>query len=306
MVLENDVVFGSVNANRRHYELAAEALAKADPAGWPALVNRRVPLDDWQDALRCRPGRRQAGHSTSPERRDGGPDGSRIEDYALIGDCQTAALVGKDGSIDWLCLPRFDSGACFAALLGDPRERPLADRAAGSGASDHAASYASDTLVLETEFETADGRGRASSTSCRSADDASDLVRIVEGVAGRVPMRMRARPPLRLRLDRAVGHAREDGGCAPSPGRTRSASARRSRSHGEDLTTVAEFTVTEGDGVPFVLTWYQPSHLPPQRRSTRKRRSRDTERAGRSGSAGAPTTASGATPWSGRSSRSRR
>ena len=85
---------------------------------------------------------------------------SRIEDYALIGDCQTAALVARDGSIDWLCLPRFDSGACFAALLGDARERPLADRPGGRGPRRPPPVPAGDTLVLETEFETDAGDGR--------------------------------------------------------------------------------------------------------------------------------------------------
>ena len=85
---------------------------------------------------------------------------SRIEDYALIGDCQTAALVGRDGSIDWLCLPRFDSAACFAALLGHARARPLADwpRPARSGTSSRR--YRDGTLVLETEFETDGGAVR--------------------------------------------------------------------------------------------------------------------------------------------------
>ena len=81
----------------------------------------------------------------------------RIEDYALIGDCQTAALVARDGSIDWLCLPRFDSGACFAALLGDAGARPLAPRPGAARPRRVRRRYRDDTLVLETEFETDGG-----------------------------------------------------------------------------------------------------------------------------------------------------
>ena len=84
----------------------------------------------------------------------------RIEDYALIGDCHTAALVGRDGSIDWLCLPRFDSAACFAALLGTRGERPLAHRPGRPGGARRRRRYRPGTLVLETDFETADGRRR--------------------------------------------------------------------------------------------------------------------------------------------------
>src|SRR5215210_9266810 len=112
----------------------------------------------------------------------------RIEDYALIGDTQTAALVGRDGSIDWLCFPRFDSPACFAALLGDPSHgRWLlapADPIVGSGRR-----YRGDSLVLETEFTTATGVVRV--VDCmppRQRDP--DLVRVVEGVRGEVPMRL--------------------------------------------------------------------------------------------------------------------
>jgi len=111
----------------------------------------------------------------------------KIEDYALIGDCETAALVARDGSIDWLCWPRFDSGACFAALLGGPEHgRWLIAPADGSARS--ARRYRDDTLILETDFETPGGavtlidfmplRGKA-----------SDVIRMVIGRRGQVAMR---------------------------------------------------------------------------------------------------------------------
>src|SRR5438132_749866 len=112
---------------------------------------------------------------------------SRIEDYALIGDCHTAALVGLDGSIDWLCLPRFDSGACFAALLGKPEHGRWLLTPQGEIRKVRRR-YRSDTLVLETEFETADGL--VTVTDCmppRSGEP--DLVRVVHGWRGSVPMR---------------------------------------------------------------------------------------------------------------------
>ncbi|MFI5054037.1 MAG: trehalase-like domain-containing protein, partial [Acidimicrobiia bacterium] len=113
---------------------------------------------------------------------------SRIEQYALIGDTQTAALIADDGSIDWLCVPRFDSGACFAALLGDDRHGrwQIAPAAGGRAAR---RSYRDDTLVLETEFDTPEGTVRV--VDCMPVRDQSvDLVRIVEGVSGHVPMAM--------------------------------------------------------------------------------------------------------------------
>src|SRR5687768_6138367 len=109
----------------------------------------------------------------------------RIEDYALVGDCETAALVGRDGSIDWLCWPRFDSAACFAALLGRPEHGRW--RIAPRGKSTTRRAYRAETLILETEFETAEGAVRLIDFM-PVRNGASDLVRIVEGVRGRVPM----------------------------------------------------------------------------------------------------------------------
>ena len=111
-----------------------------------------------------------------------------IENYALVGDCHTAALVGNDGSIDWLCLPRFDSGACFAALLGGPEHgRWLV--APASKPTQVRRRYRDNTLILETEFDTEEGSVRVIDFMPLS-DERWDVVRIVEGLSGRVGMRM--------------------------------------------------------------------------------------------------------------------
>ncbi len=186
----------------------------------------------------------------------------RIEDYGLIGDTQTAALVGRDGSIDWLCLPHFDSGACFAALLGDPRHgrwllAPSAPVAAVSR------QYRPNTLVLETTFETEAGAVRlVDFMPLRQAEP--DMVRIVEGLSGDVPMQMElivrfdygAVVPWMRRLD---GHLRAIGG--PDALSIYTAVD----TYGKDLTTRAEFTVRAGERVPFAIMWH-PSHqsAPPQ------------------------------------------
>src|SRR5262245_64686227 len=120
---------------------------------------------------------------------------SRIEDYALIGDCETAALVSKDGSIDWLCWPRFDSEACFAALLGSANNGHWRiTPAAGAQANvRRTRRYRGDTLILETEFTTADGSGAVvliDFMPLRGERAASHLVRLVVGKRGSVPMRM--------------------------------------------------------------------------------------------------------------------
>ena len=127
----------------------------------------------------------------------------RIEDYALIGDTQTAALVGKDGSIDWLCTPRFDSGAVFAALLGT-REHGRWQIAPAGGLQRVERRYLDDTLVLETTFLTDDGVVKV--TDCMPIRNRTvDIVRVVEGISGRVPDAHGPRHPVRLRQHRAVG-----------------------------------------------------------------------------------------------------
>src|SRR3954449_4430765 len=183
----------------------------------------------------------------------------RIEDYAIIADTQTSALVGRNGSIDWLCVPRFDSGAIFAALLGTEENGHWTIAPAGEGTAVRRR-YRDETLVLETEFETAEGTVRLIDFM-PPRGDAPDVVRLVEGVRGRVEMSM----DLRLRFDYGrvvpwvyreqdalVAVAGPDAVWLRTPVRTR----------GENLSTRADFTVESGDRVPFVLTWRQ-SHLPP-------------------------------------------
>ncbi|WP_285245593.1 glycoside hydrolase family 15 protein [Pseudarthrobacter sp. fls2-241-R2A-127] len=176
----------------------------------------------------------------------------KIEDYAIIGDLHTAALVGTDGSIDWLCLPHFDSPACFAALL----DTPEAGRwllAPVNGGSCTSRRYRHDTLVLETEWETGTGRVRVTDFM-PPRDEAADLVRIVEGLEGTVTVRSE----LALRFD--YGHV------VPWVRRTKTGihavagpdSVHVSSSvpmHGEHRRTFSEFTVSKGEKVPFVLTW---------------------------------------------------
>ncbi len=179
-----------------------------------------------------------------------------IEDYAIIGDTQTAALVCMDGSIDWLCVPRFDSGACFAALLGDQSHGHWQIGPA-DGSRARTRSYRKDTLVLETDFATDEGGVRV--IDCMPLRDRSvDVVRIVVGLWGRMPMRMRL--VVRFDYGQVVPWVRTiDGVLRLIAGPDALALHTPIDTHGEDLTTVAEFTVNEGDHVPFVLSWF-PSH----------------------------------------------
>src|SRR5688572_19697093 len=112
-----------------------------------------------------------------------------IEDYALIGDTQSVALIGRDGSCDWLCLPRFDSAACFAALLGDPSHGRWLIAPRGALVERTQRRYRDGTLVLETTFTTPEGRVRL--VDCMPPRSSTpDMVRLVEGIDGEVPMRM--------------------------------------------------------------------------------------------------------------------
>src|SRR5436190_12117310 len=188
----------------------------------------------------------------------------KIEDYAFLSDTQTGALVGRDGSVDWLCFPRFDSGACFAALLGDRKNGRWAftptEEITGTRRR-----YSDGTLILETEIETENGAIRLIDFMPPRGEN-PDIVRIIEGVRGKVSMQME----LIIRFD--YGHivpwvrrrkkhegleaiAGPDGLILRTPVET----------HGEDLTTVAEFTVARGDRIPFVLTWFA-SHTDPPRK----------------------------------------
>jgi GH15 family glucan-1,4-alpha-glucosidase len=185
----------------------------------------------------------------------------RIEDYGLLGDTQTAALVGRDGSIDWLCMPRFDSPACFAALLGDEGHgRWLLAPKAGGLASRRA--YRPGTLVLDTEFVTDEGAVRVVDFM-PPRDEDPDLVRIVEGIRGRVPMRMEL--VVRFDYGSIVPWARRLNGTLTITGGPDALSLRTPvETRGENLTTIAEFSVAEGDHVPFVLTWYPSSEPAPR------------------------------------------
>jgi GH15 family glucan-1,4-alpha-glucosidase len=184
----------------------------------------------------------------------------RIEDYALIGDCHTAALVGRNGSIDWLCWPRFDSAACFSALLGQvdngrwliaPKDSPLGTRRG----------YRPGTLILETEFQTESGR--AAIVDFMSPVDGAHLIRIAKGLSGRVTLRTElvvrfnygATVPWVNRLD--------DGSIDAIAGPERVVVRTPVALYGEDLRTVGEFIVEAGQSIPFVLSYGSSFQSPP-------------------------------------------
>ena len=182
----------------------------------------------------------------------------RIEDYALIGDCHSAALVGRDGSIDWLCWPRFDSPACFAALLGGPDHGRW--RIAPQAESDSRRAYRGDSLILDTEFRTAQGRVSVVDFMPVRGDQCN-LVRLVIGREGRVPMEMQL--ALRFEYGSAVPWVTrlpEGHGIRAIAGPDLVALRSTVPMRGEDLKTVARFEVGEGETVPFVLA-HRASHL---------------------------------------------
>ncbi|HTD72773.1 MAG TPA: glycoside hydrolase family 15 protein [Steroidobacteraceae bacterium] len=197
-----------------------------------------------------------------------------IEDYALIGDCHTAALVGRNGSIDWLCFPRFDSGACFAALLGGAERGRWLVAPAGKLKSVRRR-YRNDSLVLETEFHTARGSVRLIDFMPLS-DEHWDVVRIVEGLSGTVAMRME----LIVRFDYGsivpwVRRAKDMLLLTAGPDTLELAAS--VEVSGENMKTVAQFSVRKGQRETFVLN-YRPSHFPMRARINPARALKATER----------------------------
>ncbi len=187
---------------------------------------------------------------------------AKIEDYALIGDCETAALVDNRGSIDWLCWPDFASEACFAALLGSG-ENGLWRISPCEGNWKTTRAYRDHTLILETTFHHADGVVRLIDFMPIRGHH-SDVVRIVEGVQGKVPMRME----LKLRFDygRTIPWVTGiDGGIRAVAGPNLALLRASIPVHGENLTTVADFTVGKGERIWFTLTYgesFQPDPEP--------------------------------------------
>ena len=178
----------------------------------------------------------------------------RIEDYGLIGDMQAAALVGRDGAVDWLCVPRFDSASCFSALVGDARHGRWLLTPAGE-VTLSARRYRPGTLVLESDFETSEGVVRVIDFMPKRGDGPPRLMRIVEGVRGRVPMRMELSlrpdygsivPWIELAPDGVVATAGPDAFRLSTP----------LPLHVQDGTVGAEFVAVEGARERFVLTWH--------------------------------------------------
>src|SRR5437899_2690876 len=201
---------------------------------------------------------------------------TKIEDYGFLSDTQTGALVSRDGCVDWLCFPRFDSPACFASLLGEkenghwrffPEEKVETTRRR----------YRGETLILETEIETKSGAIRLIDFMPPRGEN-PDIIRIIEGLRGKVSMQMeliirfdygQIVPWVRKRKrhDGLEAIAGPDGLILRTPVET----------CGKDLTTVAEFTVAKGDRIPFVLTWFA-SHTDPPRKIHADHALRDTEK----------------------------
>ncbi|MEO7025936.1 MAG: trehalase-like domain-containing protein, partial [Caulobacteraceae bacterium] len=186
-------------------------------------------------------------------------ESSRIEDHALIGDCETAALVDRDGSINWLCWPRFDSDACFAALLGErsngfwcvgPTEPARVTRR-----------YRAGTLILETRFET-DAGAVTLIDFMPPRGDASHLVRIVRGEQGRVTLRMEMALRFGYGLTVPWVSRLADGRLAAIAGPDMVVLGADVETRGEEMTTVADFEIGAGESRAFVLT-HGASHLPP-------------------------------------------
>jgi GH15 family glucan-1,4-alpha-glucosidase len=199
---------------------------------------------------------------------------AKIEDYAFLSDTQTGALVSRDGCVDWLCFPRFDSPACFASLVGDNKNGHwlfFPDEKVGKVRR----RYCGNTLILETEIETESGAVRLIDFMPPRGTN-PDIIRIIEGLRGEVRMKMEliirfeyglVIPWVRKAHDGLEAIAGPDGLILRTPIET----------CGKDLTTVAEFSVAKGDRVPFVLTWFA-SHEEPPRAVNAEHALRDTDK----------------------------
>ena len=245
-VVDQPNIPGTVNEHpnwRQRLPLALDEIASAiDVAALKAATGTRARYAD-VSIIQC------GDHNVS----------CKIEDYGLIGDCETAALVGRDGSIDWLCWPAFDSDACFAALLGTPRNgRWLI--APAEDVTKTSRRYWDNTLILETRFETADGTV-ALIDFMPPRGKASDVVRLVRGVSGRVKLRMELVIRFGFGADIPWVKRTEDGALLAICGPDMTVLRTPVETRGEDMTTVADFEVSTGQTIPFVLT-YGPSHLP--------------------------------------------
>src|SRR5664280_772247 len=184
-----------------------------------------------------------------------------IEDYGIIGDLHTVALVGRDRSIDWLCLPRFDSAACFAKLLGEEDHGSWRLAPKGSLGATHR-HYRGDTLVLESEFVTDEGTVRV--IDCMPIRQRHpEVVRLVEGVRGKVAMEMSL--TIRFGYGQVVPWVRRmDGTLTAIAGPDALSLWTPVHTRGQDMSTVAEFTVSEGQAIPFSLSWYPANEAPPR------------------------------------------
>jgi GH15 family glucan-1,4-alpha-glucosidase len=187
----------------------------------------------------------------------------RIEDYAIIGNCETVALVGHDGSIDWLCLPRYDSAACFSALLGDARHGRWLIGPAGSAVA-ATRRYVGDTLILETTFETKGGAALLIDFMVRREGGGSDILRLVRGLRGHVAMRTEL--VARFEYGSVVPWVarQEDGRLQLVAGPDRLLLDTTIALRGENMTTVGEFDIRAGQEISFSLSWSPSFRAAPQ------------------------------------------
>ena len=200
---------------------------------------------------------------------------TKIEDYGFIGDTQTGALVSRDGCVDWLCFPRFDSPACFASLLGG-KENGHWLFFSDDEVTAVRRRYRGETLILETELETKNGAVRLIDFMPPRGEN-PDIIRIIEGLRGKVSMQME----LIVRFDYGqivpwVRRRKRYDGLEAIAGPDALILRTPVETCGKDLTTVAEFTVAKGDRIPFVLTWFE-SHKDPPRKINPEHALRDTE-----------------------------